>query len=87
MYQQMHNWSTIYCTALYYTAYTPGWHNNSTNRQIVFMATTLYFLRIPRQNTCITAGTILKFLMIYMLTTKHMYRFKICHQYCIQVLM
>ena len=44
--------------------YIPGRHNNSTSRQVVYMTTTQYLLRIPQQNNFIIAK---KFLTIYYL--------------------
>ena len=56
----MHNSSTTYYNALYYAAPICS---DITKRQTVYTATTQYFLRIPRQNNFIVAGTISTFLM------------------------
>jgi len=50
--------------------YILGSHNNSTDRQIVYTATTQYFLRILRQNNIITTTTISTFLMILNINNK-----------------
>jgi hypothetical protein len=50
--------------------YILGRHNNSIDRQIVYMATTQYFLKILRQHNFIIVRTISTFLMILNINNK-----------------